>query len=151
MAFRWRWTEAWYAAFSEYGATASAFPDVTAGGLCDCALCARPENPGAAPDGRFYSVTRTDEECSVVCEESLLAAGARAERGRSLLRVDGTLDFSLTGVLAALAAPLAQAKISIFALSTYDTDYLLLAQNDLDRAIAALERAGHSVKRSLNR
>jgi hypothetical protein len=65
--------------------------------------------------------------------------------------VDGTLDFSLTGVLAALAAPLAQAKISIFALSTYDTDYLLLAQNDLDRAIAALERAGHSVKRSLNR
>jgi hypothetical protein len=87
----------------------------------------------------------------VVCEESLVAAGARAERGRSLLRVDGTLDFSLTGVLAALAAPLAQAKISIFALSTYDTDYLLLAQNDLDRAIAALERAGHSVKRSLNR
>jgi len=107
--------------------------------------------PGPPPDGRFYSVTRTDEECSVVCEESLLAAGARAERGRSLLRVDGTLDFSLTGVLAALAAPLAQAKISIFALSTYDTDYLLLAQNDLDRAIAALERAGHSVKRSLNR
>lgn len=87
----------------------------------------------------------------MVCEESLMTASAKVEGGRALLRVDGTLDFSLSGILASLTVPLAEAKISIFALSSYDTDYLLLRQTDLDRAIAALERAGHSVKRSLNR
>jgi len=109
-----------------------------------------------APDARisvpytesfFYSVTKTEEELSLVCEEKLLGADFKAERGRRLIRVDSTLAFSLTGIVASLAAPLAEASVSIFAVSTYDTDYLLVNEGELDRAIAALERAGHKVQR----
>jgi len=62
--------------------------------------------------------------------------------------VNSPLDFSLSGILASLTAPLAEAGVSIFAISTYDTDYLLLAEKDLDSAITALEDAGHTVYRS---
>lgn len=106
------------------------------------------EIPSPASAGVFYSVTRTPQECSLVCDEKILASGAKAERGRALLAVVGPLAFAQTGVLASLAVPLAEAKISIFALSTFDTDYLLLSETDLERAIAALEQAGHHVKRS---
>lgn len=95
----------------------------------------------------FFSITKTDSELSVVCQESAIPADIIAERGRRVLRVEGPLDFSLTGILASLAAPLATAQVSIFALSTYDTDYLLIAASDLDRAIPALEQAGHTISR----
>jgi hypothetical protein len=97
--------------------------------------------------GFFYSVTKTEEELSLVCDEKLLTADIKAERGRRLLRVESTLAFSLTGIVASLAAPLAEAAVSIFAVSTYDTDYLLVNEGDLDHAITALERAGHRVQR----
>jgi len=97
--------------------------------------------------GFFYSVTKTEDELSLVCEEKLLAPETKAERGRRLLRVESTLAFSLTGIVASLAIPLAEASVSIFAVSTYDTDYLLVNEGDLDRAIVALERAGHRVQR----
>jgi len=64
------------------------------------------------------------------------------------LGVKGPLDFALTGILASLTGPLAEAGVSIFSVSTYDTDYLLVAEHDLERGIAALERAGHTVRRS---
>ena len=97
--------------------------------------------------GFFYSLTKTEHELSLVCEEKLLAADMKAERGRTLLRVESTLAFSLTGIVASLAVPLAEAAVSIFAVSTYDTDYLLVNENDLGRATAALEQAGHRVQR----
>ena len=62
-----------------------------------------------------------------------------------MLAVRGPLDFTITGVLAALAAPLATAGISIFAVSTYDTDYLLVREHELDRAVRALREAGHII------
>jgi uncharacterized protein len=96
----------------------------------------------------FVSVTHTRDELSGVCEEASLPANITAQRGRRLFQVKGPLDFSLTGILASLTSPLAEAGVSIFAISTYDTDYLLLAEQDLDLAIAALERAGHTVDRS---
>ncbi len=96
----------------------------------------------------FVSITRTHDEVSGVCEEAVLPANVTAQRGRRLFRVQGPLDFSLTGVLASLTSHLAEAGVSIFAISTYDTDYLLLAEHGLDLAIAALERAGHTVHRS---
>lgn len=95
----------------------------------------------------FYTVSRTNQELSLVCEEKHLGAGLQAERGRRLMRVDSTLAFSLTGIVAALAVPLAEAAVSIFSVSTYDTDYLLIRDEDLERATAALERAGHKVQR----
>lgn len=96
----------------------------------------------------FFSLTKTNDELSVVCEQSDLPPGARAERDRRLLRVDSVMTFELTGILCALAVPLAEADISIFAVSSFDTDYLLIANRDIEPAIIVLENAGHRVHRS---
>src|SRR5262245_37032519 len=69
----------------------------------------------------FYSLSKTDQELSLVCEERFLRGDVKAERGRRLIRVESTLAFSLTGIVASLAAPLAEAAVSIFSVSTYDT------------------------------
>jgi hypothetical protein len=102
--------------------------------------------PHWAGGGSFVSVTRSVDELSVVCEEAAIPAGVTAERGWRCLRVAGTLDFALTGVLAALATPLAEAGVSIFAVSTFDTDYVLVRAIDLGRALEGLRRAGHTVQ-----
>ncbi len=106
------------------------------------------ELPAWAWKGSFCSVTRTRDELSLVCEQRVVPPGLQAERDRRLLRVAGPLDFSMTSVLSSLTVPLAENRISLFAISTFDTDYLLLAQNDLENGIAALEGAGHSIDRS---
>ncbi|NLT78641.1 MAG: ACT domain-containing protein [Planctomycetes bacterium] len=101
--------------------------------------------PDWAAQGSFYSITRTTDETSVVCPEWAVPLDARAERGWRTLRVEGPLDFSMTGVLACLTMPLAETDISVFALSTYDTDYLLIRDRDVPSAVAALRAAGHRV------
>jgi hypothetical protein len=106
------------------------------------------ELPGWAWSGDLSSVTRTAEELTIVCSDASVPTDAGAQRGWRALKVQGPLDFSLTGVLAALTAPLAQARISIFALSTYDTDYVLVRGEDLDRACETLTQAGHAVSPS---
>src|SRR5271168_2701966 len=80
----------------------------------------------------FFSLTKTDDELSIVCEQVDLPAGVRAERDRRLLRVDSVITFELTGVLCSLTVPLADADISIFAVSTFDSDYLLIANSDIE-------------------
>lgn len=95
--------------------------------------------------GPFVSVTCTADECSIVCAESAVPETIIAERGWRCLRVHGPLDFSLTGILAGLAGALAAAGISIFAISTYDTDYLLVRRERLEDAIRALQAEGHLV------
>ncbi len=94
----------------------------------------------------FFSITRTRGELSIVCPQRDVPAGVRCERDWRALKVDGTLDFALTGILASLAAPLADAGISIFAISTFDTDYLLVKDTNLQRATAVLSQAGHQVR-----
>ena len=98
--------------------------------------------------GSFLSITRTDDELSVVSSSSVVPAGVTAETGWRCLRVEGPLPFELTGVLAALSAPLARAKIPIFVVSTFDTDYLLVRSRDLDRAKVTLRDAGHVIEES---
>lgn len=88
----------------------------------------------------FVTVSRTRDELSVVCPEARVPAEAKAERGWRGFKVEGPLDFALTGILARLAAPLAEAGISIFAISTYDTDYLLVRTGDLEAATSVLQR-----------
>ena len=100
------------------------------------------------PRGDLVSVTRTREELSVVCDEVSVPAGVRSEVGWRALQVAGPLEFTQTGVLSALAAPLAAAKTSIFAVSTFDTDYLLVKETHLQEAVRVLEAAGHRVAHS---
>ena len=101
--------------------------------------------PAWAQGGPLVSVTRTASELSIVCAEASVPADVRAQRGYLGLRVSGPLDFAEVGVLESLARPLAEAGISILALSTFDTDYLLVAEPALEAATAALSAAGHRV------
>jgi uncharacterized protein len=91
----------------------------------------------AARDG-LLAVTYTDEELSIVCAQTLVPDSVQAQRDWACLKVDGPLDLAQTGILAALTAKLAQAAIPVFAISTYDTDYLLVPARHADRAHALL-------------
>ena len=119
--------------------TLSLLPDI----LAVCRLPAGAVLPAWATAGAFYAVTRTADELSVVCPQQQVPAGVTCQPGWRCLQVAGPLDFALTGVLASLAQPLAEAGVPIFALSTYDTDYLLAPAASLDAALAALRSAGH--------
>ncbi len=110
-----------------------------------CQLDVLAEIPAWALAGSFTSITRTAEELSIVCPQAQVPAEIRCDRGWRCFKLQGPLDFSLTGVLASLAAPLAQVGISIFAISTYDTDYLLVKDKDLERAVLVLTQEGHQV------
>ena len=101
--------------------------------------------PAWAAQGSISSVTRTTEELSVVCAAAAIPANVQAERGWRCFRVAGRLDFSLTGVLASVAGPLAAAEVSSFAISTYDTDYVLVREQSLAKAVECLSAAGHEV------
>lgn len=96
--------------------------------------------------GGFVSVTRTAEELSVVCEEADVPPDVHCERGWRCMKLAGPLDFALVGVLQSLLAPLADAGVSVFAVSTYDTDYVLVREEDLDCALAALRGAGWNIE-----
>jgi uncharacterized protein len=111
------------------------------------AVCRLPPDaplPEARPGG-LWSATRTADELSIVLPEEDRQPEWKAETGWRCLQVAGPLDFALTGVLASLATPLAEAEVSLFAVSTYDTDYVLVREERLDRAREALESAGHRV------
>jgi len=102
-------------------------------------------HPAWATGAALLSITRTRDELSIVCDEACVPADVVVERGWRALAVGGPLDFGLTGVLASIAAPLASAGVSIFAVSTYDTDYVLVKSEALVGAREVLTRAGHSV------
>jgi hypothetical protein len=108
-----------------------------------CRLEPRYAIPAWAVSSAFSSITRTPDELSVVCRQSDVPAGVACENDWRCLQVQGPLDFELTGILASLASTLAKAGVSIFAVSTFDTDYILVKQNDLLRAIQSLSEAGH--------
>ena len=94
-------------------------------------------------DKALLSVTYTADELSIVCAGDAVPDDVQCERNWRALKVQGPLDFSLTGILVALASPLASASIAIFALSTYDTDYILVKEPVLQQAIAVLQQHGH--------
>lgn len=110
-----------------------------------CRLEPDAEQPAWAITDPFYSITRTPEELSVICLEAAVPPDVRAERGWRCFKAEGPLDFSLTGVLASLTAPLARASVTIFVVSTFDTDYLLVRERDLEKAVLALTEAGHRI------
>src|SRR5262245_62154044 len=110
-----------------------------------CKLPASSPLPPWATQGDLFSITRTSDELSIVCREEVVPVGVIHEGDWCCLRVAGTMPFTLVGVLAALTTPLADAGISLFAVSTFATDYLLIKAPDLERAKSALRAAGHTV------
>ncbi|MBN1857563.1 MAG: ACT domain-containing protein [Dehalococcoidia bacterium] len=119
-------------------------PDVYAA----CRLANDVPVPDWATRGPFSSITRTAHELSVVCPEAGVPEGVKKEGGWKVLMVQGPLDFSLTGVLASLTGPLAREGISVFALSTYDTDYLLVKKEQLEKAVQVLRVDGYDVEKA---
>jgi hypothetical protein len=103
------------------------------------------ELPDWLQSGHFWSATRSESELSIVCREEDVPTDASAERGWCALELAGPLHFSLTGVVAALVTPLAEAEVPIFVISTFETDYLFVRERDLERSVDALTEAGHSV------
>jgi hypothetical protein len=117
--------------------------------LAICRLDARAPIPEWAR-GDFVAITRTRDELSIVCAQANVPDGIACERAWRALRVAGQLDFALTGILASLSAPLAAAGISIFAISTFDTDYILVQARDLEKARRVLREAGHTIEEKSN-
>ena len=110
-----------------------------------CRLGPEADIPPWALAGDFYSITRTKGELSLVCSEEFVPGGVRCEKGWRCIAVSGPLDFSLTGILASLANSLAEAGISVFAISTFDTDYFLVKADNLKKAVLKLAEAGHRI------
>jgi hypothetical protein len=110
------------------------------------AVCQLPPNapvPMWASGEGFVSVTRTEDELSIVCAAEHVPEGMKHEKGWICLQLQGPFPFQMTGVLASFLEPLAAHRIPIFAVSTYDTDYVLVKQEDVERALQALKTAGH--------
>ena len=115
------------------------------GAYAVCRLGADAPVPLWCAEGTFQSITRTAHELSIVCPSDAVPAEIQAQREYRGLAVRGPLDFSLVGVVASLSGPLAAASISIFVVSTYDTDYLFVRDAHLERAAGVLRGAGHTV------
>ena len=111
--------------------------------LAVCRLAADAVVPAGILNAPFCAVTRTEDELSIVLSESAADPSWRVEGGWRGLKVEGPLAFDIVGVVAALSAPLAEAGIPIFIISTFDTDYLLVKTENLDKAMAILEGEGH--------
>lgn len=101
--------------------------------------------PEWAKNGEFFSITRTLDELSIVCIQEDIPDDIKCERDWRALKIEGPLDFALVGILASISTILAQYKISIFAISTYDTDYILVKDGDIDNAIEALVNEQYKV------
>lgn len=111
-----------------------------------CRLDADSEVPAWANSRIFLAVTRTTDELSIVCPEEDVPCEVRCHRNWRCIKVAGPLDFEQIGILHSLVEPLARAAISVFALSTYDTDYLLVQDKSLARAGRVLRRHGHNLQ-----
>jgi hypothetical protein len=114
--------------------------------LAVCRLPAGSEVPAWAMSGDLRSVTWTGDETSIVCAEAAVPEDVQSERGWRALMIVGPLNFGLTGILLMVAQPLANAGISIFSISTFDTDYVLVKDSSLGTAVKALAESGHRVR-----
>lgn len=109
-----------------------------------CRLDKTAEVPAWAK-GDFLSITKTSNELSIVCSQKNIPERVECEKGWRYFVIDGTLEFSLVGILASISVTLARRGISIFAISTYDTDYILVKEQDLAIAVKALLQDGYQV------
>lgn len=101
--------------------------------------------PEWSQNGNFLSVTRTSDELSIVCDEDSIPNDVKCEKDWRILKVEGPLDFSLIGILSKISTILVQKGISIFAISTYDTDYILVKDRDIKDAINSLTKEHYEI------
>lgn len=111
-----------------------------------CRLAPTEQIPGWATAQDFVSISRTRNELSIVCPEQNVPSGINTAKGWRILKCEGPLDYSLTGIMASLAEPLADAGVAIFPIATHDTDYVLIKEPQLDIAVHALTSYGHAVR-----
>lgn len=114
--------------------------------LSICRLSPHDPIPAWAASDGFFSATRTPDELSIVCDSSAVPRQIKRSDGWRVLRVQGKFTFDECGILAALTAPLAEAGIPLLAIGTFDTDYILVKEVDLESATRALGTAGHEVE-----
>ncbi|MCK4984650.1 MAG: ACT domain-containing protein [Desulfobacterales bacterium] len=114
--------------------------------LAVCRLNADAPLPDWIDESDFSSVTRTEAELTIVCDQELVASGTTSETGWRCIKVEGPLDFSEIGIVLSLTQPLAESGVAVFLISTFDTDYLMVKEKDLANAIDALSAQGHQVK-----
>jgi hypothetical protein len=113
--------------------------------LAICRLNAGDPLPEAVLKEKFFALSRTATEVSFVCPAEAAPAEAHCNTGWRCMRIDGLLPFNLTGILASLLVPLANANVPVFVFSTFDTDYIMVKEEDVEKAIAALAAVGHRV------
>jgi hypothetical protein len=119
---------------------------VLEGRLAVCRIDPALEIPAWATSAPFFCVTRTPDELSIVCPEERVPEGVTCERGWRAFKLEGPFGFGLVGVLASVAAPLAESGVGILAIATYDTDYVLVKEEQLGLAMAALRERGYEVR-----
>jgi hypothetical protein len=119
---------------------------VVAGEFAVCRLPATEPVPAWTDSAVFSSVTRTADELSILCPAVQVPAGVKHEAGWRLLKLQGPFAFTETGILAAVLAPLAAAKIGILATATFDTDYVLVKAARFEEACRVIKAAGHAVR-----
>lgn len=122
--------------------TLSLFPETFA----ICRLEKDAPLPQWARGGPFLSITQTPDEVSIVCPAEYVPANINADPGWRCFKLHGPFPFSLVGILNSITIPLAEANVGIFAISTYDTDYVLVKEHDLPRAIDVLATVGHTLQ-----
>ena len=112
-----------------------------------CRLNPNAPIPAWCQKGNFYSVTQTKDELSIVCETQYVSENIEVvESDWRIFKILGPLDFSLIGILSKISLLMAECKISIFALSTYDTDYIMVKEDKVEEAVKALKRAGYGIQ-----
>ena len=116
-----------------------------AGEFAVCRLSFDAQLPAWAINHPVFSITRTAEELSILCPAASVPGDAKSEGGWTCLKLEGPFPFTLTGVLASFLSPLAAARISIMAISTFDTDYVFVKEDTLQAAISTLQAAGHQL------
>lgn len=110
-----------------------------------CRLAPGMPIPEWTASASLLNITRTAEELSILCDSHLVPSNVKVEGGWRVFKMIGPLEFTMVGVLASVLNPLAEAGITILAVSTYDTDYILVTEPDLKAAKAALHAAGHLI------
>ena len=102
--------------------------------------------PSWAQASSFFSMTRTENELSIVCPQECVPEGTRCNTDWKCFRIEGPIEFSAVGVLASFVEPLAKANVSVFVICTFETDYLMVKKKDVGRAARGLSSAGHRIR-----